>query len=448
MLAALLVSTPLTPNEAAESDRPSAAASHASMLLNAETISLEDALKELEHKNPTLAEMRGRTDEARALTRQALAALIPTIAAQVDSVRNNSGAIIGPFPNIAGFPPDLAGRTIYIQPLHSNTVQASIRVPLVEPSSWFDVASARDSQHSQEALEKASQSALRASFAQAAYASRAAEELVSASEAALKDAVELRDSSRRAVKAGTGARLDELRAETERVRRESDLVQARANLSQSRLALGVLLGRDRPVRVAVPESVPALANEDDSDALERAALLDRPELAAQRAQIEAALAQERSAWALLAPQISASGAILDSDSPFPTGLKNAWKVSLDLIWPLYDGGFRYGKRRQALARLDEARASDEAERLAIVQEVKDGLRDVGVARERLVLAESQRSVAADAAATARRGYEAGVSSSLDVIDANDRLFQADVGLADARARIAQAAVALERAIGR
>ncbi len=41
-----------------------------------------------------------------------------------------------------------------------------------------------------------------------------------------------------------------------------------------------------------------------------------------------------------------------------------------------------------------------------------------------------------------------MASSLDVIDANDRLYQADVGLADARARLAQAQVALERALGR
>ena len=47
----------------------------------------------------------------------------------------------------------------------------------------------------------------------------------------------------------------------------------------------------------------------------------------------------------------------------------------------------------------------------------------------------------------RRGFEAGVASSLDVIDANDRLYQADVGLADARARLAQARVALDRALG-
>jgi outer membrane protein TolC len=83
-----------------------------------------------------------------------------------------------------------------------------------------------------------------------------------------------------------------------------------------------------------------------------------------------------------------------------------------------------------------------------VQEVLDARRDVGVARERLRLADTQRQLASDAAASARRSFEAGVASSLDVIDANDRLYLADTGRADARARLAGTRLALSRALGR
>jgi len=41
-----------------------------------------------------------------------------------------------------------------------------------------------------------------------------------------------------------------------------------------------------------------------------------------------------------------------------------------------------------------------------------------------------------------------VASSLDVLEANDRLFQSEVGLADARARLGIALAALDRATGR
>ena len=156
----------------------------------------------------------------------------------------------------------------------------------------------------------------------------------------------------------------------------------------------------------------------------------------------------RSAWARVAPELSASGAYFASTVAYPTGEKDGWKVTVDLTWQLYDGGFRYGKRRQAEAQLSAARAGEEGTRLAVLREVEDASRDVGVAAERLRLADSQRRLASDAAASAKRSFDAGVASSLDVIDANDRLFFADVRLADARAQLAQAGVALDRAAGR
>jgi outer membrane protein TolC len=174
----------------------------------------------------------------------------------------------------------------------------------------------------------------------------------------------------------------------------------------------------------------------------------RPELAAAAAQADAADAQLTAAWARLAPQLSASGSAFEADVRYPTGQYTGWRVSLDLTWPLYDGGARYGKRREAEARVVQARAAAEAQRLAVGEEARDAARDLGVAAERLRLAEEQRRLADDAHATARRGYDAGVASSLDVLDASDRLYAADIGLADARARLGAARVALERALGR
>jgi outer membrane protein TolC len=184
------------------------------------------------------------------------------------------------------------------------------------------------------------------------------------------------------------------------------------------------------------------------DGLAREALARRPELAAQRAQVDAAEAAIHAAWARLAPQLSASVSAFASDVPYPTGKYDGWRASLDLSWTLYDGGFRYGKRLQAEAQRDQAVAAAEAERLGVLQEVQDGVRDLDVARERLRLARTQLRLADDAAASARRSFEAGVASSLDVIDANDRLYQADTGLADARARVAQSRLALLHALGR
>ena len=95
-----------------------------------------------------------------------------------------------------------------------------------------------------------------------------------------------------------------------------------------------------------------------------------------------------------------------------------------------------------------ARAGLDARRLSIRREVQDARRDLQVAVEQLRLAHAQLDLAGDSAASIRRSFDAGVASSLDVIDANDRLYLADSGLAAARARLALARLALQLALGR
>jgi outer membrane protein TolC len=272
--------------------------------------------------------------------------------------------------------------------------------------------------------------------------------VVLASERAVELAAEHARSAQRRVNAGVAPPLDALRARTEQVRRESDLARARADLGRARLALGVLLGRDAPIRVLVPEVDAVRTPPDDPRGLAAAAVERRAEVRAQRARLDAAEEQVRASSARLFPQLSASGSAFVSDVPFNTGEKDGWRATLDLSWSIFDGGLREARRRQARAQVAGARAAAEAQRIQVVQEVADATRDLDVARERLRLAETQRALAADAAESARRSFEAGVASNLDVVDANDRLYQADVGLAEARARAAQGAIALDRALGR
>ncbi len=411
-----------------------------------EAIALVDALAQLDRQNLSIAQARSRASEADALARQATAALVPSVTASGSYVRNSAEArvAIGDFlPLPPGVP---RPEPIIIQPLDSFTASGALRVPIVVPNAWYDVAAARSGARAAGASAEVVRAQIRAGFAQAAYATAAGEEVVLASERAVESASAHARSAERRAAAGTAAPLDVLNARTEQVRRESDLVRARADLARGRLALGVLLGRPSPVRIAVPEVPVGEAPPDAGLATD--AVARRPEIAAQEAQVAAAQSAVRSARARYAPQLSATASAFASDVPNPTGEKKGWRATVDLTWPLFDGGLREGKALQARAQLETARAAQEAQRLQVMQEVADGARDVQVARERLRLADTQRQLAFDAAASASRSFDAGVASSLDVIDANDRLYQADVGLADARARLAQARISLDRALAR
>jgi outer membrane protein TolC len=412
-------------------------------------VPLSEALAELDRQNLTLAQAQARAQAASGVVWQSASPLVPAVTASGQFLRNRDKfAIVFPpqLGPIAGLP---AGG-VTIQPLEQLSATLSVRVPLVVPTSWFDVAQARGAERAASAGAEATRLQLRAGFVQAAYAALATEEVVVAAERALTDAAELTRSAERRVKAGTSAPLDALKARTEEVSRRSDLVRARADVDRGRLSLGVLLGREGPVRVTVPEvgSTPVALEGAPDEVLGREAVARRPELAAQRAQVEAAEAAVRSSWMRFAPQLSATGAAYVSDIAYPTGKYDGWRATLDLTWQLWDGGFAVGKHRQTEAQAAEARAAAEAERLAVLEEVHDASRDLGVAREQVELAGQRRGLAAETAASSRRSFDAGVASSLDVIDANDRLFTADVNLAAARARVAGAIVALDRALGR
>ncbi len=401
------------------------------------SLTLEEALRELDAQNLTMVQARARADEARAVVRQAASALVPTLSATGNYTRNSDQFVL---------PSPVTGARIYVQPLEVFQAGATVRVPLLIPSALFDLGAAREGAEAARASADAARLDIRAAFAQSAWLAVMGEEIASASERAVDAARELEQSARRAVVAGTAAQLSVLQARTVTARRESDLVLARSELDRARLALGVFLGRSGPVRVTLPPEASAAAL--DADALSGEALSLRPEIRARTAEVSAAESQLGSARWRWAPQISASGSLFAANVPYPTGKQDGWRVTVDLAWPLYDGGYRYGKASEAQAAVAGAEAARSLTRLQVGQEVQNATRDVAVARERVRLGERQQEAAAEAAASARRGFAAGVAGSTEVIDANDRLFQAEVGLADARARLGTALVALDRAVGR
>lgn len=406
------------------------------------TLELDAALAELDAGSPGLTEARARAAEATALVRQAAAPLLPTLVA-TGSYTLNSDEVR--FARVDPGPPPVA-TTIWLQPREAFAAGGTLRVPLLVPTAWADLAAARHAAASAEAQAEAARTGLRLALVQGAWMAASAEAIVRSAESALTASRGQAVSARRAADAGLQPRLASLQADAQALRRESDVARARGAQEKAWLALGVLLGRAEPVRIRLPERGAPAA--EDAAALGTAALERRPETRARAEAVAAAESQRSAARARLLPQVSASASAFAQDVPYPTGQKDGWRALVELSWPLYDGGLRYGKGREAEARISGARAAAEAQRLAILQEVEDAVRDRGVAAEQLRLAARQREVSAEAAATAHRGFDAGTTSSVDALAADEALFLAEVAEADARARLGAAGAALDRAAGR
>lgn len=418
------------------------------------TLTFPQALEELDAHNPGLAEARSRVAQAQALVGQVSSSLLPSLVASGGYVRNSDAAQVGLggiFQALGQSPPPGIPGTLVIQPLGAWTIAGSLRIPLLAPSLWAERSAAGHGREAAAAAAAAARLQLHAVLAQSACAAAAAEEVVAASRRAVEVADQHRQTAVRMVEAGESAPLTALKAETEVVRRESDLVRVQAELERVRLALGVLLGRATPVRVLPPVTSPQASEpmaRAAGAALASEAMSRRLELQVDAAKKRTARAQVLAARLRWLPQLSGSATVFASDSPYPTGKKDGWRLTLDATWSLYDGGYRGGRRAQAEAEVDGASAAEASARLVVAQEVADALRDVDVASERLRLAERQADFAGQAAASAQRTFEAGVAGSLDVLDANDRLYQAEVTLADARGRLGIVRAQLTRALGR
>ncbi len=312
-------------------------------------------------------------------------------------------------------------------------------MPLFAPSAWADATAARRAASAAAAGADAGLQAAEAGFVKAAFLARAAEDVAAARDHAVEVAQAHRDATARRGEAGLGTSLELLAAEAELVRRQGDALQGHADLDKARRALGALLDLDGPVRVAVPELAPA----------PDVAAAELPSVLAATAQVDAARAAEASAWWRHAPTLSAQAAVFTSDVAYPTGLTEGWRVGLAATWVLYDGGARYGLLARARA---QGAIADGVLRQAVRDADRvqaDAVAAVAVAEERLRLAEVGLATADEAEAAAERLFAAGVVSSLDAVDAQQRRLDAAMARAGAAASLAaaQADLGVARGLG-
>jgi len=129
----------------------------------------------------------------------------------------------------------------------------------------------------------------------------------------------------------------------------------------------------------------------------------------------------------------------------PEGL--LWSVGGNLLAPLFQGGRLSSEEEAARARLEQSVARYRQAVLAAFREVSDAA--VSVTKLREVVAQQDVRARASRAAErlARLRYEGGVSSYLEVLDAQRSTFQAEVDLARSARDEVVAVVQLYRALG-
>jgi len=215
-------------------------------------------------------------------------------------------------------------------------------------------------------------------------------------------------------------------------------------------ALSVLLGR---VPGAVARFGPLGESEvppDVPSGLPAQLLERRPDVRQAEHLLVAANANIGVAKALFYPTISltgSAGAISSSLSDFLTPESMIWSFGAGLLQPIFNGGRLKNNYEAAKARYDQALAQYQRSALNAYREVADALVTIQKLAEQRKELQPGVEALRDATQLARSRYDNGLSSYLEVLLADQYLFNAELQLAGIRGSQLRAVTQLYRALG-
>lgn len=252
--------------------------------------------------------------------------------------------------------------------------------------------------------------------------------------------------------AGLSNELDVSRTRIERANAEADLHEAQRQRNTLEHALAVLVGASpseplipaaRDAVLPTPPGIPV--------GLPASLLGQRPDLASSVATLKAFNAQIGVAEGAFYPALSLTGNFgYASENLRNLAQGSARQFSfgpLALSLPVFDAGRNRANLKLAQARYDEAVANHEARLLTALREVEDALSDVQQRQQQGEVQAQAQQAAARALLVAQARYDRGVSTYLDVTDAQRSTLAADRAAAQIRTQRLLAAVSVARALG-
>ena len=252
--------------------------------------------------------------------------------------------------------------------------------------------------------------------------------------------------------AGLSNELDTSRARIERANAEADLQEVQRQRNTLEHGLATLTGASPSAMQLPPAALVSLPQPPAIPVGLPASLLSqRPDLAGSVATLRAANAQIGVAEGAFYPTLNLTGNFgfaSESLSEIARGGSRQFSVGpLALSLPIFDGGRNRANLALAKARYEEALANHEGKLLTALREVEDALSDVQQKQKQELVQAQAREAAARAYVVARARYERGISTYLDVTDAQRSSLAADRAAAQINTQRLLATVAVARALG-
>jgi outer membrane protein TolC len=249
--------------------------------------------------------------------------------------------------------------------------------------------------------------------------------------------------------AGLVSSNDVTRVELESATAEMGVTQVQGQVETTYLQLGYLLNSPARKQLKAPDFLLSAVDEKPlaAEALIAEAQARRPDVTSLRWRAKsqhALIVEPLLKWL---PSLSLTGRYTYTNEAGLTGQNTNWNAGLTLSWSIFDGFTRNGdySERRALAYQADLNLQSAMRRVEL--EVRDAL--VTLTNERAAL--KQATVALEVAKRNAREttelYRQGLTTALQVADANVSLFEAEVQLVSSRYGVGIAYLNLEAALG-
>jgi multidrug efflux system outer membrane protein len=256
--------------------------------------------------------------------------------------------------------------------------------------------------------------------------------------------------ARRRFDQGLISELDVRQFESEVANPAAKVADFERQIAQKENQLSVLVGRNPGLIPRGSELTGTLAPLAIPAGLPASLIDRRPDVRQAEQQLHAAMARIGAAQGALLPRITLTGEYGTQSQDFSNLFKSSTEIYQlfgGVSIPIFTGG-QVGKQVDvARARAAQARYSYEQTVLLALEEVNDALVGVRATRDVTAAQERQADALRSAFRLADRRYQNGISSYLEVLDAQRNLFTAELALAQAQRLQLAAAVELYKALG-
>ncbi|MBV9268570.1 MAG: TolC family protein [Acidobacteriaceae bacterium] len=407
---------------------------------NAIPLSFADAINRGLKANLGLLTSQESSIESRAERLRSLSALLPNVSGQLaETVEQLNLQTIGiSFPGV----PKVVG------PFSYQTAQANATVPIIN---WTSIENFRGSRANQKAaaLSIANARDLVVLAVGDAYLQIIADAArVTATQAEIDADAAVYQNAVRRHDAGTAIGLDVLRSQVELKQRQQQLVAANNQLEKDKLSLGrvigLAVGQDFTVTdpsLSIPLEPPPLKEALDS------AYANRPDYQAAKARVLAAQLMLGGARGERYPILEASGFYGDEGKHLIGDSHGVFTMQGSITFNIFDGGRIRADIQQSEAELRNRRNELENLRGQIDYDVRSALLDLKSAADQVDVAKSNVQLATESLRQSRDRYAAGVTNTVEVVQSQQAVADANENLISAQFSYNLAKVSLARAMG-